>query len=352
MNTEYEKSVKKINRRKNRQAMGTVNNLCLLYVLTSVCVYLLSVGYRRIVPYLENLLGYFARAIFGCGKVYAELLAKSVIGSPVNSYFVSMLVSFVGFFVPFVLYSRYIEKRSFGTVAPVGGKLLKGFLPVYAASQFMASAAAIFSQSIGSFIIPDIFAKEEAALSGGYAAGSVFDLVVIFLLLCVFTPFAEEFVFRGVVYGSLRRFGIGFATVASSLIFGLAHGSVTQLAYATAFGFALAIVFEKTGSLKTSILFHFFNNFLNYALFVLIPYFADMAVSNIVSLIYNAICGVIAIVGLVILFSKKDSKTEENADETDTREERQETSFGWFFSPGTILLIMNFIFNIYISLSV
>lgn len=352
MNTEYEKSVKKINRRKNRQAMGTVNNLCLLYVLTSVCVYLLSVGYRRIVPYLENLLGYFARAIFGCGKVYAELLAKSVIGSPVNSYFVSMLVSFVGFFVPFVLYSRFIEKRSFGTVAPVGGKLLKGFLPVYAASQFMASAAAIFSQSIGSFIIPDIFATEEAALSGGYAAGSVFDLVVIFLLLCVFTPFAEEFVFRGVVYGSLRRFGIGFATVASSLIFGLAHGSVTQLAYATAFGFALAIVFEKTGSLKTSILFHFFNNFLNYALFVLIPYFADMAVSNIVSLIYNAICGVIAIVGLVILFSKKDSKTEENADETDTGEERQETSFGWFFSPGTILLIMNFIFNIYISLSV
>ena len=93
MNTEYEKSVKKINRRKNRQAMGTVNNLCLLYVLTSVCVYLLSVGYRRILPYLENLLGYFARAIFGCGKVYAELLAKSVIGSPVNSYFVSMLVS-------------------------------------------------------------------------------------------------------------------------------------------------------------------------------------------------------------------------------------------------------------------
>lgn len=345
----------KIKKQTNRQAMATVNNLCLVYVLTSVCVYLLSVVYRKSVPLLVNVIASVARFVFGTSRVYADLLAKSVLGSYVISYSVSMLVTFIAFVIPFALYLHFIDRRSFDKAFPVDGRLLKGFLPVYAASQFLASIAAVLTQSIGSFIMPDIFAAQEAVMSGRYAVAGIFDLIVIFLMLCVFTPFAEEFVFRGVIYGSLRRFGTGFATVASSLIFGLAHGSVSQMAYATVFGIALAIVFEKTGNIKTSVLFHFFNNLLNYVLFVLVPHFSDMAVSNIVSLIYNILCAVAAVIGLVLLFSGKDASGTEKETADDNGGiawEKIETGILYFLSPGTVLLVMNFIFNIYISLSV
>ncbi len=168
----------------------------------------------------------------------------------------------------------------------------------------MASFASAFVSTVGSFVAPDLFS--QGGSSADFSANNPFELVVVFLSLCILTPFVEEFIFRGVIYGSLRKFGLSFAVVTSSLIFGLAHGSIEQMAYAFAFGVALALVFEKTGNLKTSILFHFINNTLNYVLFVFIPYFtADNAAANMTAVIYNAVCGVIAVIGLVLIFSKK-----------------------------------------------
>ena len=59
---------------------------------------------------------------------------------------------------------------------------------------------------------------------------------------------------------SLRRFGDGFALLASSILFGLCHGNLVQAPMAFVTGLAIGYFVLRTGSLYTGILIHFVNN--------------------------------------------------------------------------------------------
>lgn len=76
----------------------------------------------------------------------------------------------------------------------------------------------------------------------------------------ILAPVIEEFVYRGVLLGSLRRFGDGAAIVISALLFGLAHGNMAQLPYSFILGMTMAYFVIKTNSIYTSIFIHFVNN--------------------------------------------------------------------------------------------
>ena len=70
-------------------------------------------------------------------------------------------------------------------------------------------------------------------------------------------PAAEEMIFRGYGYGSLRsRLGVWPAALVSALLFGLYHGNVLQGAYAFLLGLALAWSLEQEGRLAAPWLIH------------------------------------------------------------------------------------------------
>ena len=73
-------------------------------------------------------------------------------------------------------------------------------------------------------------------------------------------PIAEECLFRGLVYGALRRtsLGIAGAAAASAILWALlhAHYSVYGIAAITLIGIYLALVREKTGTLLVPIVCH------------------------------------------------------------------------------------------------
>lgn len=86
---------------------------------------------------------------------------------------------------------------------------------------------------------------------------------VMWLLMGVYGPFCEEFVFRGVLYGGYKKSGslIG-AILLSSLAFGLMHMNFNQAIYAFAIGILLSMLVEATGSLWASTFCHMiFNSF-------------------------------------------------------------------------------------------
>jgi uncharacterized protein len=88
--------------------------------------------------------------------------------------------------------------------------------------------------------------------------------LMLFVLAVGLAPITEEFLFRGWIYTSLRfRFGMWPAILASAALFGGAHYEDTHLYAAAVFpvGIALAAIRERTGSVKTSMLFHAVNNF-------------------------------------------------------------------------------------------
>ena len=88
--------------------------------------------------------------------------------------------------------------------------------------------------------------------------------VVLFVLLAsLFAPIAEELLFRGWLYTSLRAsFGVSVAVLVSSALFGLAHWEGTHLYALAVFpvGLGLAYVRERTGSIAASICVHGFYN--------------------------------------------------------------------------------------------
>lgn len=94
-------------------------------------------------------------------------------------------------------------------------------------------------------------------------SGEILDapFLIVLFLMAVYGPFCEELTFRGAVYGGYRRDGRGFSAVLmSGLLFGLMHMNLNQAAYAFVIGILLALLVEATGSLWSSVLYHFLFN--------------------------------------------------------------------------------------------
>lgn len=86
------------------------------------------------------------------------------------------------------------------------------------------------------------------------------ELVALFMTMSLAPAFAEELLFRGVIYTNLRPYGRVLAILVSSVAFGLMHQNVGQFFYTTIAGIVMALAYEATGSIWTSVFIHMFNN--------------------------------------------------------------------------------------------
>ena len=83
------------------------------------------------------------------------------------------------------------------------------------------------------------------------------------LLIVIAAPISEEFCFRGMLFGGLRtRLPRIAAALISGAIFGGLHATtgVSAVPPLIVFGFVLALLYEKTGSIIPGILLHMLNN--------------------------------------------------------------------------------------------
>ena len=83
------------------------------------------------------------------------------------------------------------------------------------------------------------------------------------LLIVIAAPISEEFCFRGMLFGGLRTRLSGLAAaLISGAIFGGLHATtgVSAVPPLIVFGFVLALLYEKTGSIIPGILLHMLNN--------------------------------------------------------------------------------------------
>lgn len=169
----------------------------------------------------------------------------------------SMIIYSVCFFFPFLILAR-AENESMNRLFPfekVGGKTT--FLLVL----------------VGMGICMSLNLQTSMMLTLGEIVGihiplpeSPFENTTPYIVVSVLTTallpaLLEEFAFRGVILGSLRRFGDGFAVIISALLFGMTHFYLTQIPMAFILGLVMGFIVVKTNSLLPGILIHFFNNF-------------------------------------------------------------------------------------------
>jgi uncharacterized protein len=87
-----------------------------------------------------------------------------------------------------------------------------------------------------------------------------------FVLAVLLAPFAEEFLFRGVIlYGFLKRYNVIKAIWGSAILFALMHGNLWQMPIGLCLGVFLGWCFAKARSLTPCIIAHAFNNSLSVA---------------------------------------------------------------------------------------
>jgi CAAX protease family protein len=112
-----------------------------------------------------------------------------------------------------------------------------------------------------------LFAMAYAALLGAPHQEDIaegFGALPIQIVLIVFAaPISEEVCFRGMLYGGFRqRMRTVLAALASAVVFGALHAltGISAVPPLIAFGFVLALLCEKTGSIVPGIILHMLNN--------------------------------------------------------------------------------------------
>ena len=119
----------------------------------------------------------------------------------------------------------------------------------------------IFVQSVAPQSIGDI----NQFQTGGW------DRWALLLAGGLLIPFAEEVAFRGLLLrGYERARGPLFAALASSLLFGLAHGVPAQIAAILPIAWVLARAAQHSGSFWTGVIIHACNNFISLLLALLL----------------------------------------------------------------------------------
>jgi len=128
------------------------------------------------------------------------------------------------------------------------------------------------------------------------------NTLFFFFNISVIPAITEEFIFRGVILGKLRKYGETFAVLFSSITFSLLHGNLEQIPFAFVLGLALGLIVIKTGSILPSMILHFLNNFRSCIIIVTQENYPGFL--NIVAFFLGSLSTILGIISWVRLKNK------------------------------------------------
>ncbi len=266
------------------------------------------------------------------GVVLGVLGKQALVNDKFFLLFVNIVATTVGFLGSALFLKKQVnEKNLISFSAPKKGSLLPlvltglGFCYV---ANMVASLLQTNLSFLGEFKGGDIDTPNGPL-------GFAFSV----LSVAVFPAFLEEFFFRGVLLGTLSKFGKPFAIFTSSLLFGLIHGNLVQIPFAFLVGIILAFAVLESGSIWTGILIHFLNNFISICFKYLSGMFGEDSVNILFSLFVLAIMG-LGFWGLYLLCIRNNKVFElPKTNHTTTASQR----FWWFVSSPTIIISIVFV---------
>ncbi len=215
---------------------------------------------------LWPVVGYFAAGLVVGGLLYVLSSQFSVIETifAADSPFALILNAILSILV-FVLVALPLHKLFFGTI---GKKEAWGLHVPFSAGHisqallayglyFVASAVVIV---VATQVIPGFNIDQEQNL-GFDDPEAIWQLVILFVSLVVVPPVMEELIFRGFMFGALRR-QISFwpAALIVSAVFGFVHGQWNVGVDTFVLSIFLCWLREHTGSLWPAILLHAIKN--------------------------------------------------------------------------------------------
>ncbi len=189
------------------------------------------------------------------------------------------------------------------------------------------------------FLWNSIFGREMQTASFEMPE-NIFMKIFYVITISIVPALVEEFALRGIVLGSLRRYGNMFAVVTSAFLFGLMHGNIPQFVFAFILGIGLGLCVIVSDSVWPAIAAHFLNNFMSIVLDDIIgPKLTDNEYI-MMFIIYMAAVLVIGIVAFIIIIKKYRKPIHEKPDTVLSRGQRTEA---FIVSPSMIILLIIYI---------
>lgn len=221
-----------------------------------------------------TVIGFYA-AQFGVVGAVKVLQAIGVDFSGVNQALFGAVIAAVCYVValvlvigtPWVMAKRRTSAKEIGLHRlPLWSEL--GLAPAGMIAYFITSALVMYGVVQ---LFPD-FNFNEAQEIGFKNLTYRYEYILAFFTLVVIAPVAEEMLFRGYLYGKLKkRIPWWSAALITSVLFGVAHGQWNVAVDTFVLGLFLCLLRDITGSLWPSIMLHMLKNGLAYYLLFVNP---------------------------------------------------------------------------------
>ncbi len=133
----------------------------------------------------------------------------------------------------------------------------------------------------------------------------IFGFLLSLIATVIVPALVEEFACRGIVLGSIKKYGEGFAIIVSSVMFGLMHSNFEQIPFAFLVGIVLGFITVKSGSIWLAVLVHGFNNFIS-VLYTYILSGIPPIYQNLSYTLFLILCLFIGLFAITKLYNKGD----------------------------------------------
>ena len=98
------------------------------------------------------------------------------------------------------------------------------------------------------------------------------QFLMAFISIVVITPFVEEIIFRGMIYGQLRKINIPLAIFLTSLLFGIVHFQLNVGITVFVMSVIMCLIREKiTKTIWSGIVIHMIKNGIAFAILYIYP---------------------------------------------------------------------------------
>ena len=229
------------------------------------------------------------------GDVFSETMEMLLL----NGLYSLIIFFFIG--IIFCL----IRRESFSSLFPfekAGAGLIAMLVVIGLTFSLLSNYVSDFvSQMFGMF-------GYTSSYSGSTEASTPMEILASYLTIAVIPALVEEFAFRGIIMGILRKHSDAMALIVSSAIFGLIHGNIIQIPFAFCGGLLFGFMVLKTNSLLPGILIHFFNNALSVTLDLMGGYWGMS--EDLVNIIFCIIIIVLWVLSIFFIYritkTKKD----------------------------------------------
>lgn len=242
--------------------------------------------------------GFFLGRIMNVVSVLTGANVSGILSDPNFTYVINAVLSVILFTVPFLITSKMTGYKWRDTV------LLRSAPFDKSVAVIMLGLGVCVLSNIASNVFGSIFkgvtGSDTVSNDIGIGEGPV-SFIITLLCVGVVPALVEEFAFRGVILGTMRKYmSDGASIFLSAAIFGLLHGNLVQIPFAFGVGLILAYATVYTGSMVPGMILHCINNSMSVVFSFALAGTSPM-IAGVVSLLYYLVLLLVGICGLIML---------------------------------------------------